>query len=114
MNVERRLGDVEELETGIAVNSWFCLADDADRPGLIAWSNPMPRGAFSLFVPATSSPFCSKTPSTGEPRTVPSLSPLRREGAELNKDFGWYKSSRSPCSEMSLIGQTGSTGSYTA
>jgi hypothetical protein len=76
----------------------------ADRRGPIALSNPMRRehpseksrtekGSCSrlpgsLFVPATSSPFCSNTRSTGEPRTVPSLFPLRREGPELNKDCG--------------------------
>src|SRR5579872_599307 len=72
------------------------------------------RFSASLLVPATSLPSCSKTRSTGEPRIVPSLSPLRREGQDLNKDFGWCKSNRSRCIEMSLIGQTGSTGSYMA
>jgi hypothetical protein len=80
------------------------LAEVADRPKLVAWSNPMlrkhslekiqtqkgscSRFSASLLVPATCSPFCAKTRSTGEPRTVPSLAPLRREERELNKDFG--------------------------
>jgi hypothetical protein len=41
VNIERRVRDVEELETGIAVNLRFWLAESGDRPGVIAWSNPI-------------------------------------------------------------------------
>jgi len=34
VNIKRRIRDVEELEEGIAVNLWICLAEVADRPGL--------------------------------------------------------------------------------
>jgi hypothetical protein len=41
--IEWPIRDVEELERGIAVKLWIYLAEVADRPGLIAWSNPVPQ-----------------------------------------------------------------------
>jgi hypothetical protein len=90
VNIERRVREVEELDRDRREPVF--LAQVADSPGLFGEIETQKgfctRFSARLFVAATSSPFCSKTRSIGEPRTVPSLCPLRREGQELNKDFG--------------------------
>jgi|GEM_PF-6501908 len=50
MNIERRLRDVEELETGIAGEPMVLPCRGCRPSGTIAWSNPMP-GEHSVFFP---------------------------------------------------------------
>lgn len=48
VNLERLVGDVEELERGIALYLMVLPCRECDRPGVIAWSN-RPRVSIQSF-----------------------------------------------------------------